>query len=91
MTIRACTARSVVQYMKAGASVREACLEAVRDLRSLKGGYLGPVIVLAIDRQGSPYVVSTGPVVKGLDYFYWSGADIEPRRAEIVAADTQPL
>jgi hypothetical protein len=69
--------------MKTGASVREACLEAVRDLRSLKGGYLGPVIIHAIDRQGSPCVVSTGPVVRGLDYHYWGGADIESRRAEI--------
>jgi hypothetical protein len=76
--------------MKAGASVREACLEAVRDLRSLKGGYLGPVIIHAIDRHGSPCVVSTGPVVRGLDYFYWDGADIELRRAEIAGADIQP-
>jgi beta-aspartyl-peptidase (threonine type) len=77
MTIRACTARSVVLYMKAGASVRDACFEAVRDLRALKGGYLGPVVIHAIDRLGSPCVVSTAPVVKGLDYFYWDG------RAEI--------
>jgi L-asparaginase len=92
MTIRACTARSVVQYMKAGAAVREACLEAVRDLRSLKGGYLGPVIIHAIDRHGSPYVVSTGPVVRGLDYFRWGGsaADVEHRRAEVAGAGIQP-
>ena len=92
MTIRACTARSVVLYMKAGASVREACLEAVRDLRSLKGGYLGPVIIHAIDRRGSPCVVSTGPVVRGLDYHYWGGgtADVEPRRAEVAGAEIQP-
>jgi L-asparaginase len=85
MTIRACTARSVVLYMKAGAAVREACLEAVRDLRALKGGYLGPVVIHAIDRQGSSCVVSTGPVVKGLDYFCWDGSsgDVEMRRAEI--------
>jgi L-asparaginase len=92
MTIRACTARSVVLYMKAGASVREACLEAVRDLRSLKGGYLGPVIIHAIDRHGSPCVVSTGPVARGLDYSYWCGgaADVEPRRAEVAGAEIQP-
>jgi L-asparaginase len=92
MTIRACTARSVVLYMKAGASVREACLEAVRDLRSLKGGYLGPVIIHAIDRHGSPCVVSTGPVVRGLDYSYWGGgaAEVEPRRAEIAGPEIEP-
>ena len=92
MTIRACTARSVVLYMKAGASAREACLEAVRDLRSLKGGYLGPVIIHAIDRLGTPCVVSTGPVVKGLDYFYWEGdaGEVEMRRADIAGPEIQP-
>jgi len=85
MAIRACTARSVVQYMKAGVTVREACLEGVRDLRALKGGYLGPVIIHAMDRHGSTCVVSTGPVVKGLDYFHWGGGtgDVEMRRAEL--------
>jgi L-asparaginase len=92
MTIRACTARSVVLYMKAGASVREACLEAVRDLRFLKGGYLGPVIIHAIDRQGTPCVISTGPVIRGLDYFHWSGdaPDVEMRRAELAGPEVQP-
>jgi len=70
--------------------VREACLEAVRDLRCLRGGYLGPVIIHAIDRSGNPCVVSTGPVKKGLEYYHWGGADIESRRAEIAGADIQP-
>lgn len=92
MAIRACTARSVVLYMKAGASVREACLEAVRDLCALKSGYLGPVIIHAIDRHGTPCVVSTGQVVKGLDYFYWDNrtGEVQSRRAEVAGADIQP-
>jgi len=91
MTIRACTARSVVLYMKAGASVHEACLEAVRDLRSLKGGYIGPVIIHAIDRHGTSCVMSTGPVVKGLDYFFWGGTgEAEMRRAELIGPEIQP-
>lgn len=90
MTIRACTARSVVQYMKAGASVRDACQEAVRELRALKGGYLGPVVIHALDRHGSTCVISTAPVIKGLDYFYWGGADIESRRADIAGDEIQP-
>jgi len=92
MAIRACTARSVVLYMKAGASVREACLEAVRDLRLFKGGYLGPVVIHAIDRHGSASVVSTGLVVRGLDYHYWGGGagDVEVRRAEIAGPEIQP-
>jgi beta-aspartyl-peptidase (threonine type) len=92
LTIRAGTARSVVLYMKAGASVREACLEAVRDLRALKGGFLGPVVIHAIDRQDLPCVVSTGPVIKGLDYFSWAGAgsDVESRSAEVAGPEIQP-
>jgi len=92
MTIRAGTARSVVLYMKAGATVREACLEAVRDLRALNGGYTGPVVIHAIDRRGTPYVVSTGPVVKGLDYFYLGGGtgDAEMRRAELAGPEIRP-
>jgi L-asparaginase len=92
MTMRACTAHSVVLYMKAGASVHEACLEAVRDLRALKGGYLGPVVIHAIDRHGTSCVVSTGPVVRGLDYYQWrrDGGEVEQRRAEIAGADIQP-
>ena len=92
MTIRAGTARSVVLYMKAGAGVREACLEAVRDLRSLKGGYIGPVIIHAIDRHGSPCVVSTGPVVRGLDYYQWCGGgrEVQQCRAEMAGPEAQP-
>jgi L-asparaginase / beta-aspartyl-peptidase len=59
MTIRAGTARAIVAYMKKGATVREACHEAVDDLRTLKGGYIGSVVIHAIDAQGNPYVLST--------------------------------
>jgi len=72
--------------------VREACLEAVRDLRALKGGFLGPVVIHAIDRHGSSCVVSTGPVVKGLDYFCWrtDAGDVEIRRVETAGPEIQP-
>ena len=36
MTIRCCTARSIVLYMKQGASVADAVGEAVEDMRALK-------------------------------------------------------
>ena len=70
MTIRACTARSVVLYMKKGATVQEAVHEAVKDLRDLKEGYLGPVIIHALDRHGEPYVVTTGGD-EGDSYCVW--------------------
>lgn len=70
MTIRAGTARSVVLYMKKGATVHEAVHEAVSDLRDLKGGYLGPVIIHALDRDGEPCVVTTGGD-EGDSYCLW--------------------
>jgi L-asparaginase len=60
MTIRAGTTRSIVLYMKKGATVAEACNEAAADLRELKGGYLGPVIIQAIDKEGDTYSLTLG-------------------------------
>jgi L-asparaginase / beta-aspartyl-peptidase len=71
MTIRAGTARSIIAYMKKGATVQEACHEAVDDLRSLKGGYIGSVVIHAIDTQGNPYVLSTDNDPT-LSYWLWS-------------------
>jgi L-asparaginase len=58
LTIRAGTARAVVLYMKMGATVQEACHEAVADLRGLKRKYRGAITIHAINRDGQPYVVS---------------------------------
>ena len=70
MIIRAGLARAVVAYMKKGASVEDACREGFEDLRRLKGGYLGPVIIHALDREGRPFVLSTGGD-GGVDYWLW--------------------
>lgn len=72
MTIRANSAASVVGAMKRGASVEEACREALEDLRSLTGGYLGPVMVHAIDRRGEPFVISTAREEEVRGYWFWS-------------------
>jgi beta-aspartyl-peptidase (threonine type) len=86
MTIRAGTARSVVLYMKKGATVQEAVQEAVNDLRDLKGGYLGPVIIHAIDRHGEHYVVTTGGD-EGDSYCLWrEGMTTFEKRRPILAA-----
>lgn len=74
MTMRASTARSVVLYMKKGASVSEACHEAVEDLRRLKGGYIGSVCIYAIDRDGQHSVVRT--TTTQYEYWMWRGAEI---------------
>jgi L-asparaginase len=86
MTIRAGTSRAVVSYMKAGASVREACLEAMRDLEALEGGQLGPVVVHAIDRGGEPCVLSTHELGFTSSYFLWREEvqDVAHEQAEVV-------
>lgn len=70
MTIRAGTARAVIAYLKRGASAEEACREALDDLRFLKGGYLGPVIVHVMDREGTPFVASVG-LKDSRSYWFW--------------------
>lgn len=70
MTLRAGTARAVVAYLKRGASAEEACREALDDLRHLKGGYRGPVIVHVMDREGTPFVASIG-LKESRQYWYW--------------------
>jgi L-asparaginase / beta-aspartyl-peptidase len=72
MTIRAGTARAAVLYMKKGATAQEACREALDDLRALKGGYLGPVVIHAMDRDGTPCVLTTEDAA---DAHYWIWAE----------------
>lgn len=70
-------ARSVVLYMKMGMSVKDAVLEAVKDLRHLKTGYLDELTIHAIDNQDNHYVAS----FKGSELvFYWIWTDdmLEP-------------
>jgi L-asparaginase len=84
MAVRAGTSRAVVAYMKKGADVREACHEALDDLRHLKGGFLSSVVIHAVDRNGKPCVVC-----RGLDapagYRFWTEGmeQVEAREAEI--------
>jgi len=61
LSIRAGTARSIVLYMKMGFSVAEACWEAMRDLQPLltaSGGYIN---IVAMDRHGEPFGITSKP------------------------------
>ena len=79
MIIRAGLARAVVTYMKKGASSEDACREAFDDLRSLKGGITGPVIIHALDRAGNPFVLTTGND-GGIPYWFWREGMSRPER-----------
>jgi L-asparaginase len=77
MTIRCCTARSIVLYMKKGASVADAVYEAVDDMRALKGGLLSRVTIHAIDAKGNHKVAAVNGSVDN-KYWLWEGQG-EPR------------
>lgn len=82
MTIRAGTSRAIIAYLKKGASSEEACREALDDLRCLKGGHLGPVVVHVIDREGTPFVASIGLQDSTPFWFWREGMDkVECRQA----------
>jgi L-asparaginase len=84
MTIRCCTARSVVLYMKRGATVADAVLEAVEDMRALKTGLINRVTIHAIDARGNHKVVAVNGTA-GHVYWLWDGAgDPEHRTAEAI-------
>ena len=77
MTIRCCTARSIVLYMKAGASVDDAVGEAAEDMRALKGGLISRVTIHAIDTKGNHKVVAVNGAGDN-KYWLWDG-QTQPR------------
>ncbi len=84
LTIRAGTARAIVLYMKMGATVQEACHEAIADLRGLRRRYQGGVTIHAIDRDGQPYVVSVRHD-GGSQYWLWAaGMETPEERKPVV-------
>jgi beta-aspartyl-peptidase (threonine type) len=72
MTIRCCTARSIVLYLKAGASVSDAVYEAAEDMRALKGGLISRVTIHAVDRRGDHKVVAVNGS-RANKYWIWEG------------------
>src|ERR1700733_6664503 len=84
MTIRCCTARSVVLYMKRGAGVTDAVLEAVEDMRALKTGLINRVTIHAIDATGNHKVVAVNGSRSNF-YWLWEGSgDPVQRPAEAI-------
>ena len=77
MTIRCNTSRSIVLYMKKGASVADAVYEAVEDMRALKGGLISRVTIHAIDARDDHKVVAVNGAGDN-KYWLWAGQG-EPR------------
>jgi beta-aspartyl-peptidase (threonine type) len=76
MTIRACTAYSVVRYLKAGLSPGEAGRQAMADLNDLGGRYLSRVSVIVMDREG--HHVGLSNTQESRSYIYLTGDTDEP-------------
>ncbi len=72
LAIRASTARSVVLYMKMGASVQAAVHEAADDLRHMHRDFLAAIAIHALDRDGQPYALMLGDDPGMRSYHYWS-------------------
>ena len=53
MAIRACTAHSLVFYMKMGLSVHHASTRAMEDLRDLGGSYVSRMSLISLDKEGN--------------------------------------
>jgi len=67
MAIRACTAHSLVFYMKMGRSVTEASEQAMVDLRDLDGRFISVMNLIALDKEGNHAGYSS---VRGRSYIY---------------------
>ncbi|MFC1234021.1 N(4)-(beta-N-acetylglucosaminyl)-L-asparaginase [Vibrio sp. DW001] len=68
MTIRANTSYSIVMAMRLGYSLQQAVELAIEELVRLKGGFLGGVVIHAIDNKDNHRVVNVG--CEG-DIIYW--------------------
>ena len=86
MTIRCGTARSVVLYIKKGATVSDAVMEAADDMRALKTGLINRVTIHAIDAAGGHAVAAVNGDGTNA-YWLWDGKG-EPRRCVAPAVNT---
>jgi L-asparaginase len=70
--IRTSLARSVVLYMKKGASVQDAVREGMEDLSALRGGFQGQVVIYASDKKGDFFVGRRFKREESCSYFVWT-------------------
>jgi N4-(beta-N-acetylglucosaminyl)-L-asparaginase len=84
MTMRCATARSIVLAMQLGHRLEDAVAMAVEELAELKDGFLGGVVIHAVDAHGSHQV--TNFRCRGeIRYWLWDNSMAEP---ELRAAQT---
>lgn len=77
MTMRAGTARCIVMALRLGYSLSESIEFAIEDLRALKDGFLGGVVIHAIDAEGNHDVVNFR-CEGDIRYWYWDDRLAKP-------------
>ncbi len=80
LTICSNTAHSVLTYLKMKMSLRDACCEALNDLRYIQTDFRGGVTIYAMDKYGEYCVVSVKAEQNGLPecdpyFWYWNGSE----------------
>jgi len=85
MTIRAGTARAIVLSLQLGMPLQEAVDRAVADLRDLRGGQLGAVVIHALDCAGGHRVVALN-TASPIHYWLWLPGMPAPERRIAAAA-----
>ena len=77
MTIRTCTSNTIITALKFGYSLDEAVNFGIEDLRNLETGYLGGVVIHAIDKLGN-YNVTNLNCGEDVNYWVWYPELSEP-------------
>jgi N4-(beta-N-acetylglucosaminyl)-L-asparaginase len=84
MTMRCSTARSIILAMKLGHSLEDAVTIAIEELSELKKGFLGGVVIHAVDAHGD-HRVANFRCPGEIRYWLWDESMAEP---ELRAAQT---
>jgi L-asparaginase len=85
MTMRTSTSRTIVLAMKLGYSLTDAVKLAVDELDELTGGFLGGVVIHAVDAKGNHQVTNfrcQGPI----RYWFWEDSMPEPELRDATTA-----
>ncbi|WP_370675479.1 isoaspartyl peptidase/L-asparaginase [Pleomorphomonas sp. PLEO] len=81
MTMRCVTSHAVVQGLKFGLSLDAAVERAAEDLLALKGGFIGEVVIHALDNKNKHRVV-TLRASKPVSYWFWEPGMPAPERRQ---------
>jgi L-asparaginase len=68
--------------MKKGASVREAVVEGMEDLKGLKGGFQAQVVIYATDKDGEFFVARRLKLEKPSYFWVWHDGMAAPEKRE---------